>query len=240
MSEWWSYRPGDFLLFAPRTYWRLFELENAASWPLPLLALALGAGLLVLLRRPRRWSGRVVALALALAWAWVGWRFVGERYAAINWAAVYAAPLFYIQALLLAWFGAVRDGLNLSIPPRGSVRLGLALYAYALILHPLTALAAGRPLAGAEIAGIAPDPTAIATLGVLVMLPGGGVAGAVAGGVAGPLLAIPLAWCLMSGATLATMGAWQAWIPLAAAAVALAAWLRETFRPRSARAHPDA
>lgn len=237
MSEWWSYRPGDFLLFAPRSYWRLFELENAAQWPLPLVALALGAGMLVLLRRPRRWSGRAVALVLALAWAWVGWRFVGERYAAINWAAVYVAPLFYVQAVLLAWFGAVRDGLNLSAGSRGPTRpgpgrLGLALYAYALILHPLTALAAGRPPAGAEVAGIAPDPTAIATLGVLVMLPGGGVAG--------PLLAIPLAWCLMSWATLAIMGAWQAWIPLAAAAIALAAWLREVFRPRSARAHPDA
>ena len=25
MSEWWTYRPSDFLLFAPRTYYRLFE-----------------------------------------------------------------------------------------------------------------------------------------------------------------------------------------------------------------------
>ena len=28
MQEWWSYRPGDFLLFSPRTYWRLFQLAN--------------------------------------------------------------------------------------------------------------------------------------------------------------------------------------------------------------------
>ena len=33
MSEWWTYRPSDFLLFAPRTYYRLFELYNAEIWP---------------------------------------------------------------------------------------------------------------------------------------------------------------------------------------------------------------
>ena len=31
MSEWWTYRPSDFLLFSARTYWRLFELHNAQS-----------------------------------------------------------------------------------------------------------------------------------------------------------------------------------------------------------------
>ena len=42
MSEWWTYRPSDFLMFAPRTYWRLFELHNEAWWPAqPLLVLAL-------------------------------------------------------------------------------------------------------------------------------------------------------------------------------------------------------
>ena len=39
MTEWESYRLSDFLLFSPRTYWRLFELHNEALWPLPLLAM---------------------------------------------------------------------------------------------------------------------------------------------------------------------------------------------------------
>ena len=43
MSEWWTYRLDDFLLFSPRVYWRMFELANAALFPLPfgMLALAL-------------------------------------------------------------------------------------------------------------------------------------------------------------------------------------------------------
>ena len=47
MSEWWTYRPEDFLLFSPRVYWRMFELHNAALWPLHVLTLA--AGLIIIL-----------------------------------------------------------------------------------------------------------------------------------------------------------------------------------------------
>ena len=39
MSEWWTYRPSDFLLFAPRTYYRLIELYNVEWWPLHLAVL---------------------------------------------------------------------------------------------------------------------------------------------------------------------------------------------------------
>ena len=42
MSEWWTYRLSDFLLFAPRTYWRQFELMNLQWWPLQPLLLAAG------------------------------------------------------------------------------------------------------------------------------------------------------------------------------------------------------
>jgi len=40
MSEWWTYRPEDFLLFSPRVYWRLFELHNEALWPAQIAAIA--------------------------------------------------------------------------------------------------------------------------------------------------------------------------------------------------------
>ena len=42
MSEWWTYRAVNFLLFSPRVYWRMFELHNAALWPLHVLTLAAG------------------------------------------------------------------------------------------------------------------------------------------------------------------------------------------------------
>jgi hypothetical protein len=206
----WSYRLSDFLLFSPRVYWRMFELHNQALWPLPLATLVLGIAALAcaILRPPP--SGRSVAILLAIAWAWVGWSFVWERYASINWTAAYAAPLFAIEALLLLIVGG---GLNrLAFDPRGARGGGVALVTLALG-YPLLAPLFGRPWQGAEVFGIAPDPTAIATLGFLLMARGK------------PLLVlypIPLLWCLMSSLTLWAMEDAQAWVPAALAVLALA------------------
>ncbi|RUV57393.1 hypothetical protein EOA88_34825, partial [Mesorhizobium sp. M5C.F.Ca.IN.020.14.1.1] len=81
MSEWWTYRLEDFLLFSPRVYWRMFELANAAFWPLHLLTLGAGLAIVLLvLRRPPR-HGLWIALVLAALFAFVGWSFLSSRYA---------------------------------------------------------------------------------------------------------------------------------------------------------------
>ena len=70
----------------------------------------------------------------------------------------------------------------------------------------------GRPWRQTELFGVAPDPTAVATLGLLLLA---------AGRVRWDLLAVPVAWCVISGATLLAMKARDAWIPLLAAALAV-------------------
>ncbi|RWI17323.1 DUF6064 family protein [Mesorhizobium sp.] len=212
MSEWWTYRLEDFLLFSPRVYWRMFELANAAFWPLQLLTLAAGLAIVLLvLRRPRR-HGLWIALVLAGLFAFVGWSLLWRRYAAINWAIAYVAPAFGLQALLLV-FGAARGGLAFDRRDLAA-RLGLLIAVIGLVVYPLLPPLFGRPWASAEVFGIAPDPTAIAALGVLLA----------ASGVLVPLLlAIPLLWLLLSGLTLHAMGDPQAWLPLLAAAATVAA-----------------
>ncbi|TIQ92165.1 MAG: hypothetical protein E5X44_15645 [Mesorhizobium sp.] len=212
MSEWWTYRLEDFLLFSPRVYWRMFELANAAFWPLQLLTLAAGLAIVLLvLRRPRR-HGLWIALVLAGLFAFVGWSLLWRRYAAINWAIAYVAPAFGLQALLLV-FGAARGGLAFDRRDLAA-RLGLLIAVVGLVVYPLLPPLFGRPWASAEVFGIAPDPTAIAALGVLLA----------ASGVLVPLLlAIPLLWLLLSGLTLHAMGDPQAWLPLLAAAATVAA-----------------
>jgi hypothetical protein len=207
MTEWWTYRPEDFLLFSARAYWRLFELHNAALWPLPLACPLLGLLLLWLaLRQPA--AGRLVCAILAIVWALVGWSFVWSRYAGINWAAAYLAPLFAAQSLLL--LGAALRPMRPRWAPSAPVTaIGILLAGLALA-YPLLAPLGGRPWASAEIFGVAPDPTAIGTLGLVLLL-------------AAPrwLLPVPILWCLLGGATLWTMGAWEAFLPLAAAVAAL-------------------
>ncbi|HKP22897.1 MAG TPA: DUF6064 family protein [Dongiaceae bacterium] len=189
----WSYRLSDFLLFSPRVYWRMFELHNQALWPLPLATLALGiAALALVLLRPQQ-SERWIAILLAILWAWVGWSFVWERYATINWTAAYAAPFFAIEAAMLAIVGGLG---RFALDPRGARGIGGVLLVTLALGYPLLALVFGRSWQGAEFFGTAPDPTAIATLGFLIMARGRSVLA---------FYPIPLLWCLMSGLTLWAM-----------------------------------
>ncbi|HZA94738.1 MAG TPA: DUF6064 family protein [Burkholderiaceae bacterium] len=192
MSEWWTYRPSDFLLFAPRIYYRLFELYNIDIWPLQILALLAGAAILVLIRNRMASSGRVIAVLLATCWLWVAWAFHWQRYATINWAASYFAVGFVIEALLLIWIGVVRDSLRFDSAPRVRARVGVALFAFALTIQPLLQLFFGRMWRQLEVFGVAPDPTAVATLGVLLA----------SNRMLWMALPLPLLWCVIGGVTL--------------------------------------
>ena len=168
MSEWWTYRLSDFLMFSPRTYHRLFELTNAELWPLQIVTIAAGLAVLWLavLKSTRRGAQRrVVAAVLAAAWIVVAWAYHFERYATINTGAPYYAAGFALEAVLLAWCMLRRDGLRFDPQPAPVRWTSLGLLAAGVVLYPLLAPLLGRPWMRAEIFGVAPDPTAIATVG---------------------------------------------------------------------------
>ena len=114
MSEWWTYALEDFLLFSPRVYWRMFELHNEAVWPLHVVALLLGAAILVWVVRPRPWSDRAIAVILGVAWIWIGWAFLWKRYSGINWAVAYVVDNGLIVCRGSRW----RVALRLQADPR--------------------------------------------------------------------------------------------------------------------------
>ena len=116
------------------------------------------------------------AAILAACWMWVAWAYLVRRYDTINWAASYFAGGFAVEVVLLIW-------------------TGLGIFLLALLAWPLIGPLVGRQWVQAEIFGIAPDPTVVATLGVLVA----------ADRTRWELLTIPLLWCAISGATLWTM-----------------------------------
>ena len=167
MFEWWTYTLSDFLMFSPRTYWRMIELYNRDVWPLhlPLLVAGLAALWLASARRAHafRWS----AFGLSAVWLWVGWAFLWERYAVINWAAQYVAVAFAVQALLLLVAGLAHR--QATAPPLAASQGMGWLLAIAGLLYPLLALAAGRPGVQAEVFGMVPEPTALFTLGLLML-----------------------------------------------------------------------
>jgi hypothetical protein len=222
MSEWWTYSLSDLLMFSAKTYYRLFELYNLAIWPAQLIAAVIGVAVLVCVARGGVAAGRVAAGMLAACWLWVAWAYHAERYATINLAANYFAIGFVIEALLLLWIGTVRGRLVLEPVRSGIDRAALGLLLFALLVYPLLATASGRSWRQMETFGVAPDPTAVATLGLLLL----------SARVPWLLLPIPLLWCAISGATLWTMQAPAAWIAPLAALLALQLFARKGYATR--------
>ena len=112
MSEWWTYGPRDLLMFSPADVLPAVRALQPDLWPLQILALVLGAAVLMLWRRGGDRAGRAIAAILAVCWLWVAWAFHWQRYASINLAAGYFALAFVVQALLLLWLGAGRGRLT--------------------------------------------------------------------------------------------------------------------------------
>lgn len=171
MSEWWTYRLGDFLMFSPSTYARLVEQYHRNVWPAQLIGLV--AGLTALWLTTSRYSHalRVQALLLAGAFLWVGWAFHLQRYATINSAATYLGFAFAVQATLL--LGLLLPGKSeLRAESKWTHRTGWLLALAGLIGFPLAGLLIGRSWFQIEVFGVSPEPTALASIGLLLARPG--------------------------------------------------------------------
>lgn len=262
MSEWWTYRPADFLMFAPRIYWRLFESINAQWWPLALVTtVGAVAWFVVVVAAPvaRRAAparrnassgpgafdtadvgasdgGGQRALSVAACAGALAFAFTAWAFLLERLAPIHwVARGYAVGFVLLALVALVVAWRGKAcMQPRGSLRwtVGLALVG-AGIAYPLLAGISGRPWAQGEWLVLTPDPTVVMALGVLTMSrPGDGPTR--------NLLAVLwlgcLAWCAITAATLATMNSAQAFVPLLAA---LATAVR-TFGRRTSRApHPS-
>jgi len=188
MTEWWTYRLSSFLLFSPRTYFRLHELYNVEVWPLQLAGLVIGVVIIAMAFRAH--SGRAVAGLLAVTWLFVAFAYHLRRYATINWAATYFAAAFAVQAILLLWTGTIRQRLAFASRRRARQRIGFLVLLFAVFVQPAVALLAGRSLLQSEYFGVSPDPTITATLGVLLLAHRSPWA----------LWIVPLLWCAVSAA----------------------------------------
>jgi len=191
MSEWWRYHIADFLMYSARTFYRLVEQFNTSLWPLHLVALLLGVVVVALVLRPKPGQGRVISGILALLWAWVAVAWLWQRFATINWAATWFALGFGLEAVLLAWFGVMRKDLTFRTTPGLAGWMGIALLLFSVCGYPLIAVMSGRGIGQSEVFGMMPDPTALGTIGALLIAERRRW-----------LMLVPVAWCLISGAIL--------------------------------------
>jgi len=145
--------------------------------------------------RPGKWYDRSVSFLLILLWLWVGHGYFMTALGPLFFAAPLLALLFGLQAVLLAWTGLVRGRLALRFRPDLSGWAGMALALYALVGPALLHWLAGRELFlgwfGMPLFALAPTPTALFTLALLLL--------ATRGRRMAHLAVVPVLWCLLAG-----------------------------------------
>lgn len=157
------------LPYTPEVLYAFLEGYNAALWPAQILAYALALAILWFAWRPRSWSGRATSILLAAAWGASGYVFHLQHFQNLNIFSQYFGPVFLLQALLLFWTGGLRGRLNFAPAGSGDLGRAAALILVALIAVPFLGALDGfgwRP--GASV-GLAPAPTLLFTLGLLLL-----------------------------------------------------------------------
>jgi hypothetical protein len=189
-----SYHLSDFILFSGPVYYRQFELYNQSIWPLHLVAVLFAFAMLYALWKKPAWAGRLVAAILVTGWVWVAYAFLYQRFYQIHVVANWYALGFVLQAVLMTWYGLLKDRFTeLTLNPYRHAT-GLVLLLTGIMIYPLIAWFMGRPWQQLEMFVLAPDPTVIVTLGVLLLLR-----------VPPALFVIPVVWLLISYTTLYVM-----------------------------------
>ena len=157
------------IAFTPEVYFALFEHYNLAIWPAQLIAYALGVLALVLAFSKSPLSSRIIGGVVVLFWLWNGLVYHALYFAQINFMAPVFAAFFVIEALLLAWFFVLRGDVELRVDRDLASWTGIALMIFAMAIFPLLGALAGHGWPQAAVFGVAPSPTLIYTLGILLL-----------------------------------------------------------------------
>lgn len=222
MSNWQTYRLEDFVPFTPEVHWRLLERVNETFWPLHVFTVALGIAALLLALRG---SPRIALILLAPAWLTSGIIFHLTYYAELNWAAPYFGWAFITQAAVLLAMAAFTNPNKPGNPPgKITIWIGSTITVLGLLAYPLIAATVGPGPTHAETYGLHPDPTAIATLGILIIT--------LRRPIAWLAIPVPLLWCLVATLTLVALETAWAVLPLAAGAVVAATFAVWSIRKK--------
>ena len=187
------------LSYSGEVYLSVLQAYNTAIWPAPIVALLFGLIALGLIFVAPAGGDRLVSALLAAAWFWVGAVYFQSHLASIDFAAPTLGWIFFLQSLLLVWRGLLAGNLTFGYHRDFASWIGLGLVVFALVVQPLVGWVAGDGWTSATIVGLAPGPTALFTLGLLLLASGRECL---------YLAVIPLLWLLVWG-----LAAWQLDIP---------------------------
>jgi Family of unknown function (DUF6064) len=208
------------LPFTTEQFLAVFAAYNAVIWPLQIAAYALGLLVLAALFWKGAFALRLILLVLALMWAVNGILYHFLFFAPVNPAAKIFAALFLLQAALFAACALKDSGLRIQIHRDLRAGAAIVVLAYSIILYEALGLAAGHGLMAGPMFGVAPCPTAIFTIGLLILMRGRAVKW---------LAVIPLIWAIIGTSAAILLGIRED-LGLATAGIALLIFLTLDYR----------
>lgn len=154
--------------FSVGEFFDLFARYNLAIWPVQILAALAGLIVISLLFRPSRGADGVILSVLAGMWLLNGIAYHFLFFADLNPAAPIFALAFVVQAALLS--AAVRaEQVIFDRRVSATQALAWALILYAILIYPALGFAFGHLWPQVPVFGVAPCPTTIFTVGVLLV-----------------------------------------------------------------------
>ena len=154
--------------FSEEQFLQNFSRYNHSIWPVQLAAILVCLGLAVWSLSKAGAPARIVLASLSGLWLWNGIAYHWLSFSAINPVARVFGALFVAQALVFA-YSAVKQRASFRAVADWRSRLGFMIALYAIVFYPLVGLASGHVFPSAPVLGVAPCPTTIFTLGILLM-----------------------------------------------------------------------
>jgi hypothetical protein len=158
------------LPFSRTEFLQVFAAHNTAIWPLQFVAAGLGLLAVTLLLWRPKWADGAIAAVLCTFWLAMAIGYHWTYFSAINDAAYVFGALFALAALVFLVEGVIRGRMNFAIIPGFRAWLAIALVVYSFLVYPLVGLLVTHPYPETPLFGVAPCPTTIFTLGLLLLV----------------------------------------------------------------------
>lgn len=217
--------------FTVQQFFEVFASYNAAIWPAQIAAYVLGLAIVASLGLKWLHASRLILLALALMWLWNGIGYHLLFFAAINPAATVFAGIFVVQSMLLAGGALARPRLPFVVGHDFRSVVGIIFILFAMFVYPALGFWAGHGFMAGPMFGVAPCPTTIFTIGLLLLARGRLVS---------VLAIIPFLWSLVGLAAALQLGMYEDLALPVAGLVLVVTLAVEAFRSRRDRDSPTA
>ena len=188
------------LPFTIEQFLGVFAAYNVAIWPTQIAAYILGLTAVAAIGLQQPLSTRLILSILAAMWALNGIGYHFLFFAPINPAAKLFAGLFVVQAILFAASAMATKGMRFDLDRSFSSVAGAAFIVYAMLIYPILGYVAGHGMLAGPMFGVAPCPTTIFTIGMLLLAKGRWLA---------MLAIIPFLWSLVGLAAAVQLGVWE-------------------------------